>query len=104
LLDIYPTLAELCSGAVPPELEGRSLVPAMQNRDEDPARIARTMVFHYDPAARRDVISRTVISATWRYTEWDGGAAGRELYARADDPLEYRNRATDPAQAAAVQA
>jgi iduronate 2-sulfatase len=104
LLDIYPTLAELCSGAIPPELEGRSLVGAMQSRDEETARVARSMVYHYDPAARRDVMSRTLVASTWRYTEWDGGAAGRELYWRADDPLEYRNRAADPARAGAVQA
>lgn len=44
------------------------------------------MVFHYDAATRRDVLSRTVIAAQWRYTEWDGGTAGRELYWHPDDP------------------
>ena len=52
---------------------------------------------HYDAAAKRDVAGRTVIGAQWRYTEWDGGAAGREFYWRPDDPGEYRNRAADAA-------
>lgn len=71
---------------------------------EKTRRPAGTMVFHYDVARRTDVLGRTVIAENWRYTEWDGGRFGRELYVRADDPLEYRNRAGDAAMAAAVQA
>ncbi len=103
LLDIYPTLLELTGHAPASELEGRSLVAAMKGEPAPADRVAYSMVYHYDVAGRRDVLSRTVIAAQWRYTEWDGGAAGSELYWRADDLTEYRNRAADPALTSALR-
>lgn len=103
LLDIYPTLAELTQAPAPAGLEGMSLVGLMHGKDGGKRRPAGTMVFHYDAAQRSDVLGRTVIAEQWRYTEWDGGRAGRELYVRADDPGEYRNRAGDAGHAAAVK-
>ena len=32
----------------------------------------------------------------WRYVEWDEGRMGNELYDQVDDPVEYRNLASDP--------
>ena len=98
LIDVYPTLAELAGFAPPALLDGRSLGPLL--RDAPPAdRAAYSLVYHYDVAADRDVAGRTVIGPRWRYTEWDGGREGRELYWHADDPGEYHNRAADPALA-----
>jgi iduronate 2-sulfatase len=96
LLDLYPTLVELSGlpAAVGPE--GRSLVTLMRGGEKQTKHFARSMVFHYDVAAKRDVLSRSVIAAQWRYTEWDGGAAGREFYVRSNDHTEYLNRAGDP--------
>ena len=103
LLDVYPTLAELTRGVAPAGLEGRSLVALMENKSAV-RQPAATMVFHYDGARRVDVMSRTVITDEWRYTEWDGGRAGRELYLRATDAGEYLNRAGDAGVAANVAA
>jgi iduronate 2-sulfatase len=100
LLDVYPTLVALGNFPITADLEGHSLVPLIRGEKEAAPRIAHSMVYHYDVAAKRDVVSRTIIAAQWRYTEWDGGIAGRELYWRADDPAEYDNRITDPALAA----
>jgi len=66
-------------------------------------RPAASMVFHYDASRHTDVMSRTVIAANWRYTEWDGGSRGLELYVRSEDPGEYRNRATDATQSASLK-
>lgn len=104
LIDVFPTLVELGGFAPPPGLEGRSLVALMQGRLSAGFRPASSMVYHYDPVQKTDVLGRTVIAAEWRYTEWAGGAAGRELYWRADDPAEYRNRAGDPKLVAALNA
>lgn len=100
LLDVYPTLLALGGFPISADLEGRSLVPLMRGETEGTPRLAHSMVFHYDVAAKRDVLSRTIIAPQWRYTEWEGGAAGREFYWRPDDPAEYRNRIADPSLAA----
>jgi uncharacterized sulfatase len=97
LLDVYPTLVDLAGFTAPRGLEGKSLRPLLANPAT--AGHARSLVYHYDVAGKRDVAGRTVIGAQWRYTEWDGGAAGRELYWRPDDPGEYHNRVADPALA-----
>ena len=102
LLDIYPTLAELSAFPAPAGLEGQSLVPLLHGRGKD-RRPAVSLVYHYDVARKIDVVGRTVIAEQWRYTEWEGGKAGRELYRRADDPGEYRNRVADPALAETVK-
>lgn len=103
LLDIYPTLLDLSGQPIARDLEGRTLVPLMKAQRESAPRLARSMVFHYDIAARRDVLSRTIIAENWRYTEWAGGAGARELYWRSDDPAEFRNRASDPALAGTMR-
>jgi uncharacterized sulfatase len=46
--------------------------------------------------ARRDVEGRSIRTERWRYTEWDEGERGAELYDHEDDPNEYRNLAGDP--------
>lgn len=98
LLDLYPTLAAHAELKAPATLDGVSLAAALRG-EALPARRAASMVFHYDTQAQRDVLSRTIIDRAWRYTEWDRGAAGRELYVRASDPGEFRNRAGDSALA-----
>ncbi|MGH6893614.1 MAG: sulfatase [Dongiaceae bacterium] len=95
LLDLYPTLLELAGFVAPVALEGRSLAPLLRRTSSDAGRTVRSLVFHYDTQANRDVMGRTVITTDWRYTEWDNGSAGRELFWRPDDPAEYRNRVND---------
>jgi len=101
LLDVYPTLADLAGLPAPAGLEGRSLRPALQGQGTDGT--AYSLVYHYDAAANRDVAGRTVIGRAWRYTEWDGGRAGRELYWHAEDPEEYRNIAKEGSHADALR-
>jgi iduronate 2-sulfatase len=38
----------------------------------------------------------SVRTETWRYTEWDNGNRGVELYNEVDDPNEMQNLAVDP--------
>jgi iduronate 2-sulfatase len=38
----------------------------------------------------------------WRYTEWDEGREGKELYDHDHDPRELKNLASDPAQAKTI--
>ena len=101
LLDIFPTLAELAGLPAPGGLEGRSLRATLNGAEA--AGRAYSLVFHYDATANRDVAGRTVVGPGWRYTEWDEGRTGRELYWHANDPDEYRNVAGDRDRAELVR-
>jgi iduronate 2-sulfatase len=96
LLDIYPTLAEVCGlEQTPRNLQGRSLSPLLA-----------------DPGARWDLPAISQIQRrpqgrqimgysmrTDRYTEWEFAAEGAELYDYEKDSREVRNIAEDPAAA-----
>ena len=94
-VDLYPTIAELCGLAAPANLEGLSFKPLLDNPAREWKRAAFTQVL------RGRVQGRTVRTARWRYTEWEG-SAGAELYDHQNDPGEYRNLANDPAFAKQV--
>jgi uncharacterized sulfatase len=90
LIDLYPTLAELAEVAAPANLEGRSFAPLLDNADLPGKRAAYTQV------RRGEILGRSVRTDRWRFTEWDGGKAGRELYDHASDPGEWHNLADNP--------
>jgi uncharacterized sulfatase len=95
-LDLYPTLAELTGLQPPANLEGRSLVPLIKNPDADWKHAAFTQVRR--GASPNFFMGYSVRTERWRYTEWDGGAQGVELYDEQNDPDELRNLADDPRQ------
>ena len=98
LLDLYPTLADLC-GIKPPEaLEGKSLRPLLTDPiGKDWNKPAFTQVW-----LKEDVWGYSIRTERYRYTEWLAGAAGRELYDHASDPNEKNNLADDPQHAETV--
>ena len=98
LLDLYPTLIEFAGLAAPHKLEGVSLKPLLQNPKAKGKDAGFTVV---NRAGNR--LGRSVRTDRWRYTEWEGGASGVELYDHRRDPGEYHNLAND-AQWASVKA
>jgi arylsulfatase A-like enzyme len=48
-------------------------------------------------------VGYTLRTPRWRYTEWDEGRQGRELYDHDADPRELTNLANDAAHASDVQ-
>ena len=48
-------------------------------------------------------MGRSVRTERWRYTEWDEGRKGVELYDHDNDPHEYHNLADDPASANTIE-
>ncbi len=88
-VDLYPTLADL-SGIEPPAgLPGRSFRALL----DDPALPWKTAA--YTQVRRGQIVGRSVRTERWRYTEWDGGRAGLELYDHGTDPGEWHNLAND---------
>ncbi|MEP6663655.1 MAG: sulfatase/phosphatase domain-containing protein [Verrucomicrobiota bacterium] len=94
--DVYPTIAELCGLTPSAGCEGTSLVPLLKNPKADWKKPAFTQVSNQ----KRN--GRSVRTERWRYTEWDGGNAGAELYDHNKDPRELKNLAKDPRYAKTV--
>jgi uncharacterized sulfatase len=94
LLDLYPTLAALTGLRPPRGLHGRSLAPLLKNPAGRWDHPAITQV-RRGPAASA-YMGYSIRTEKWRYTEWDGGKRGAELYDELNDPREEKNLAADP--------
>lgn len=93
MLDLYPTLTELAGLPRYRRNEGTSLMRLLDRPDD--ASWAK-------PALSQVNGGRSVRTERYRYTEWEGGRSGRELYDHAGDPREQVNLADDPRYAAVV--
>ena len=96
LIDIYPTIAELCGLNAPSGFEGKSLAPLLKNPKADWDKPAITQV------NAKDRNGRSVRTERWRYTEWENGKAGAELYDHDKDPRELNNLVKDARYAKTV--
>ena len=110
LVDVYPTLADLCGLAGPKELEGTSLRPLLDDPQIAWKKGAFTQVVHSARGGRADkkgvkekAMGRSVRNERYRYTQWNEGKNGAELYDHETDPHEWRNLAEDPKSAEVVR-
>jgi arylsulfatase A-like enzyme len=87
LVDLYPTLADLCGLAAPHELQGTSLQSVL----DDPARVAKSAAF--TQVKRGDFHGYSLRTERWRYTLWDDGKRGEQLFDMHADPKELTNLA-----------
>ena len=85
LLDIYPTLSELCNLPTPQGLEGHSL--AAQLRDASADRPWPAITTH-NPG------NHGIRTRHWRYIQYADGS--QELYDMRADPNEWKNLASEP--------
>jgi arylsulfatase A-like enzyme len=80
LIDIYPTLAELCDATPPENLDGESLVPLLR----DPNLLTgRSIITTFDPG------NSSLRTDRWRYIRYADGS--EELYDHDVDPNEWDN-------------
>ncbi len=92
-LDIYPTLVELCGLPKPDGIEGKSLVPLLNNPEAVWDRPAYS-VWSEDGKTLHGTAVRT---EKWRYAEYGpDGKNGAMLLDPHADPLELKNLAGDP--------
>ncbi len=96
-VDIYPTLTQLAKISPPEGLEGQSLVALL----DDPIRpwdgVAVTQILRpADDRLPNQVMGCSIRTQRWRYTQWDQGKAGQELYDHQSDPMEFHNLAISP--------
>lgn len=97
LVDLYPTLADYAGLTYPENLAGVSLRPLLSDPRCTWDRPAFSQILR--PADSRfpaPVMGRTLRTERWRYTEWDEGRNGVELYDHAADPNEFHNLAHEP--------
>ena len=93
---VVATLLDLCDLTPLARWDGRTLRPLLDDATPAWDKPALTQV-HRDKIA-----GRSVRTERFRYTEWDDGRAGVELYDHENDPGENKNLATDPAHAATI--
>lgn len=107
-VDLFPTLAELCGVKTPANLQGQSLVPMLKDPTQAGRGWALTQVVRGGGIRRMGAspavgdngnrfFGYSLRTTRWRYTEWDEGKRGRELYDHDNDPRELTNLAAVPA-------
>lgn len=96
LLDLYPTLVELCGLPVVQGLEGKSLRTVLDDPQASVKDFALTQ--HPRPAyykGQPDAMGYSLRTRRYRYTEWrdwkTGNVIARELYDHQADPYENHN-------------
>jgi iduronate 2-sulfatase len=91
LLDIYPTLVDLCGLPQAEMLEGQSLAPLIRNPDLDWRKPVLSTWYYKNHSVR---------SENWRYIRYRDGS--EELYDHRKDPGEHINLAGDPEYASVI--
>jgi len=96
LLDLYPTLAELCGLPKPPRQSGESIALLLKKPNASFDRPSYAVTVYGKSFAR------SISTSKWHYVEWDDGKSGNMLYATEDDPHELKNLSNDSKFASVV--
>jgi len=105
LVDLFPTLVDLCGLPMPEGLDGDSLAPVVADPSRSVKAAAYTQhprpaYFDREPEKRPKAMGYSVRNENVRYTEWrdwnSGDVIAKELYDHRDDPKELKNHAEDP--------
>lgn len=92
LVDLYPTLTDLCGLPTPEGLDGVSLQPLLKDPNAKWDRPAYTVWNEQG----KGITGVSVRTERWRYAEFFGVGAGAYLTDPINDPHELRNLVNDP--------
>ena len=96
LIDLYPTIAQLCGLDVPARLQGRDLSPMF----DDPSFSVRDAAFCVAPSSRGFLLRED----RWAYLQYaEDASKGIELFDMEEDPKQYTNLAARPDHQAEVE-
>ncbi len=101
MVDIFPTLTELCGLPKAPGMSGSSLVPLLEKPDTLWKKAAFSQVKRFIDI-RRSVMGKSVRTNNFHYNYWQ--QYGEELYDIVNDPKEYTNLVNDTSYAADLAA
>jgi uncharacterized sulfatase len=94
LIDLYPTVADLCGVKLSHPVDGMSLKKHLDDPTLPFKKGAYTQVTR-GGAKKQGIMGYSVRTERWLYNEWDEGKSGVELYDHQNDPKEYKNLADD---------
>ncbi|MCA9127367.1 MAG: sulfatase [Planctomycetales bacterium] len=110
LLDIYPTLADLCALNASDALQGTSLRPLLCNEKEFVKKAAFTWhprPAYPDPGSQPQAMGYSLRTLRYRYTQWrdylSGSILAEELYDHDNDALEASNVIADESHMPALR-
>jgi iduronate 2-sulfatase len=112
LVDLFPTLVDVCHLPTPEGLEGKSLTtvlkdPTAQVKAGACTQHPRPAYYDREPSKTPTAMGVSVRTDRVRYTEWrdwkTGKPVARELYDHVADPAEMRNAIDQPSLADAQQ-
>lgn len=89
LIDLFPTLAQLCKVSLPDDLQGRSIIPMLRDPASPGKEVAYTVV------RRGKKLGKAIRTDRWRYARWPDG---EELYDLRNDSDEHVNLASSENQ------
>jgi iduronate 2-sulfatase len=110
LVDLFPTLVDLCGLPMPAGLQGVSLAPVLRDPSATVKNAAftqhpRPMYYDREPSKTPETMGVSVRTPLIRYTEWrdwkSGQTVARELYDSTADPNEMKNVIDSPSLASA---
>lgn len=91
LVDLYPTLVDLCKKEAPFHISGKSLRPILENPNNEIRKSALNQI------SIRGLVGDTVKTTKYRYTSWgENGKDGEELYDHQNDSAELNNLIDSP--------
>jgi iduronate 2-sulfatase len=101
LIDVFPTLTDLCRLPAPPKLDGTTLVPVLKDASAAVKTAALTqfprpaLYWGGGPQALPQVMGYGMFTDRWSYHEWrdfkTGHVVAQELYDQQSDPRETVN-------------